>query len=436
MAPDYIEQQLNRLPEKIGRFGRRFFGLSNIPGISDELQIQYTTKCIVYDIYSPSPDNDVLFVVSGKKLEEMVERTLATIEIYRTLEEGGLEFEPGVYIDPDLIDQGVTNIALIHPVGAATMMTPCVRLPDSYFHVFFLVRTGEYLLVFGRRGNRYFFQRNSTSVYLKLPPKHIMAQNMAVAITWSLEDISISGYIGSPEKQGSRPKWEARSTDRKTDATVPPNMLYRWARQQLLLPSMNYDRPGQVFNVIIDALRTLNEEISRTGDIAGFWDEQREGKKITSLEPKREPIITRHIESRLRDITLQKNIDIMREIELGNSKLDLLFSAPLKDSNMVKICVEVKKAHADDLAHGLVIQLPEYMRRVGTDYGIYCVLYFGPEYPHKIKPSEERLENRVSGDLTEYDLQTLLNLTASSTPYRNLQIVVIDVSHKPSASRL
>lgn len=426
MDPDYIDQQLNRLPEKIGRFGRRFFGLN------DDLQIQYTTKSIVFDMNSPS-QNDVLFLEAGKDLEELVDRLLVTVEAYNTLEKGRLEFEPNVYIEPSLSDQGVTNVAVIRPVGAATMMAPCMHLPASYFHIFFWVRASGYLLAFGRKGNRYFFQRNSTSVYLKLPPKHIMAQNMAVAITWSLEDISISGYVGSPEKQDGRPKWEARSTDRKTDATVPPNTLYRWARQQLLLPSINYDRPGQVFTVIIDALRTLNEEISRTDDIAGFWDEQREGKKIKRLEPKREPIITRHIESRLRDITLQKNINILREIELGNSKLDLLFSAPLKDSSAVKICVEVKKAHADDLVHGLAVQLPEYMRRVETDYGIYCVLYFGPDYPHKVKQFEEQLSDVP---VTDLNLDSLLNLTVSRLPYRNLNIVVIDVSHKPSASRL
>lgn len=431
MDPDYIEQQLRRLPEKIRGFTRRYFQLN------DDIQIQYTAKSILFDVNSNSPANDVLILESGKRLDELIEKTSTMIKAFSTLEDRSLEFETDVYIDPDLVEQGVTNVAIIRPAGAATMMAPCVPLPSSYFHVFFLVKTGGYLLAFGRRGDRYFFRRNNTSVQLPFPPRHLMAQDMAVAITWSLEDISISGYVGSRGKQGKRPRWESRFTDRKTDATVPPNSLYRWARRQLLLPNVDYSTPGQVFSVIIDALRTLNEEISITGDIGGFWDEQREGKRIKKLEPKREPIITRHIESRLRDITLQKNVDIMRESQLGNSQLDLLFSAPLRDGTTAKICVEVKKAHADDLVHGLSVQLPEYMRKVGTDYGIYCVLDFGPDYPPSIRQFEQQLNSGAAiNNLAELDLHTLLNLTSSRLPFRNLVPVVIHVSPRPSASRL
>lgn len=338
MDPEYIDQQLNRLPENIGRFGRRFFYVDRI----GDPQIQYTTKTVVFDIYSPSPDNDVLFVVSGKNLEEMVERTLATIETY-TLGERGLELEPGVYIDPDLIDQGITNIGLIRPFGMISMMAPCVRLPKSFFHIFFLVKTTGYLLAFGRRGDHYFLRRNNSTVKLFFPPNSQATDQMAVAVTWSLEDISISGLAASPDEAGTKTRQIRISRDRKTDPTVPPNTLYTWARRQLLLPTIFYDRPGELFNVIMESLHGLNDEIARTDDIAGFWDEQRQGNKTIKRIPKREPTITKHVESRLRDITLQKNIDIHREIELGSSKLDLCFSAPLSHKETAKICVELKK---------------------------------------------------------------------------------------------
>lgn len=412
---DYIEQQLNRLPEKIDLFGRRFFRFE------DNLQIQYTMRGVEFNIHSPAQGNDILFVEAGQELERLIEQTLVTIETYNTLNNAKGKFEPGVFIDPNLIDQGVTNVALIRPTGAATMMAPCVHLPASFFHAFFLVRASEYLLAFGRKGNRYFFQRNDTSVYLNLPPRHMMAQNMAVAITWSLEDISISGYIGSSDRQDGRPKWEARSTDRRTDATVPPNTLYRWARQQLLLPTVNYKRPEQLCNVILEALRTLNEEITITSDIAGFWDEQR-GRNRTHV-PKREPVITRHIESRLRDITLQRNIDILREVQFGNSQLDLLFSAPLENGPTAKVCVEVKKAHADDLVHGLSVQLPEYMKRVGTDYGIYCVLDYGIDYPHKLSQFETHISDPNFLSSIGDNLEVLLNSVIRKMPYRHIHVV-------------
>ncbi len=257
---------------------------------------------------------------------------------------------------------------------------------------------------------------------------------MAVAVTWSLEDISISGLAVSPDEAGTKTRQIRISSDRKTDPTVPPNTLYTWARRQLLLPTIFYDRPGELFNVIMESLHGLNDEIARTDDIAGFWDEQRNGNKTIKRVPKREPTITKHVESRLRDITLQKNIDIHREIELGSSKLDLCFSAPLSHKETAKICVELKKVHADDLIHGLVEQLPDYMRRTGTDFGIYCILYFGSEYPPIYSQFKEYFPEGIDPNL-QTNYETLLSLILARLPYKHVRIVVLDVSRKPSASQ-
>lgn len=428
-----VAEQLRKLPEKIGRYVRRF---AHVNGL---MTIQYSTNGF-FDFGSDAiqTDNDVLVAESGENLPELVRTVQDNIAAWKIIEARNLDFEPDVYIDPQLRDQGVTNVALIRPFGVATTVAPCIWLPLDYFHIFFMVKAVNYLLAFGRRGDHYFLRRNNSIVRLKFPPRRLGCEDMTLAITWSVEEIAISGYTESNQQQAGTKRQGLRSKDRVTDPVSPPNTLYTWARRQLLLPSTSYDRPGQVFDVIMDALRTVNEEISRTDDIAGFWDEQREGNRIKKLEPKREPTITRHIESRLRDITLQKNIDIAREIELGSSKLDLLFSAPMDSGNTAKICVEVKKAHADDLVHGLAVQLPEYMRRVETEYGIYCVLYFGTEYPHKLRQFKPYMpEHYPEGEEgIESNLELLLSSVCVRLPYKNVRIVMIDVSRKPTASNL
>lgn len=437
---NFIDRQIERLPAKIGQFIRRFAYLSD-----GSCVVQYTTKGFYLSDTdqdtSEAPENDVLYSEEGEDVEEVVGKILVKIELDRRLDKVGKISTPFVYIDEELIDQGVTRISMIRPTCTATMMAPCKPLPPSYSHVYFLVQAEDYTLAFWRQGNRYFFRRNDVCVCLPIPsPRAIKAQKMAVAVVWRLNEIGVTGYLASSERKGPKPEWEARSRDwKETFPTIPPNSLYVWARKRLLISRRTYVRPGEVFNVVIDALQALNEDVSITSDSAGFWDEQREGNRIVKLIPKREPIITRHIESRLRDITMQKNIDIMREVEVGNSILDLLFSAPLASGSTVKVCVEVKKAHARDLAHGLSVQLPEYMRRLGTDFGVYCVIYFGEDYQHQVEPFEELIKNLGSDSNTELyrsNLGTLLNVTLSSLPFRNLVTTLIDVSRRPSASQM
>lgn len=426
MLPDSYEAELNKLPESVDGFPRRF------AAINGEFFIQYTVDGMYGLFGRPS---DVLIMAQGRDLSELIKRVQAILKFRQALEHTNRDDETEIYIDPHLEDDGISNIGIIRPAGMITMNVPCVQMPQSFIHIFFLVKTKGYLLAFGRRSDHYFFQRNRAVVKLHFHPESSATDNMAVAITWSLEDISITG-LARPEFSSPNTLKAQRFTERKTDPTVPPNSLYAWARKQLLLPATKYERAGQVFNIIIDSLNKLSDEINITDDIAGFWDEQRNGNKTVKRIPKREPTITGHVESRLRDITLQKNIDIAREIQLGNSKLDLLFSAPLQSGETTKICVELKKAHANDLVHGLVKQLPEYMRRVGTDFGIYCVLYFGDDYKVNLGQFEQYVSKKTIETVSQNNVDVLLGITLSRLAHQNIRIVILNVSPKPSARNL
>lgn len=341
----------------------------------------------------------------------------------------GSEFrglESSVYIDDDVRRQGATVFSLIRPMGSMTATVPPSRLPANLFRVYFWVQSDDYVLAFWQKDERFVLFRNGSHVELLEPG---INAPFVIAISWKDDEIGIAGHVRFEGGTGRKKEYK------QTLPVVPPNGLYTWARRELLLPSRTYATPGDVLNVVASAFQKLGDEISRLNDTAGFWDECREGHKVTTVVPKREPLVTRHIEGLLRDVTLQKGINIHRELELGNSKLDLLMSAPLANGEMCNICVEVKKAHAKDLAHGLCEQLPEYMRRLGTDHGVFCVLSYGQKYPHQVAPfAKYGLPPDLSAPFTE-DTSLLLNLAKRARGLKHIVSIVLDVSVQASASK-
>jgi hypothetical protein len=92
--------------------------------------------------------------------------------------------------------------------------------------------------------------------------------------------------------------------------------------------------------------------------------------------------------------------------------------------------VEFKLAHSDDIAHGILVQLPEYMARVGTDYGIYCVLDFGAAHPYS--RSKFKIPNF---DDASAPLDFILPIAAAETGRPYLRPLIVDVSRKVAPSK-
>jgi hypothetical protein len=68
---------------------------------------------------------------------------------------------------------------------------------------------------------------------------------------------------------------------------------------------------------------------------------------------------------------MNERIDIAPILQGRINKTDLI--------GPENVCLEFKVAHAPDLAHGIEKQLPEYMARRATDFGVFGVLSFGDE---------------------------------------------------------
>jgi hypothetical protein len=117
---------------------------------------------------------------------------------------------------------------------------------------------------------------------------------------------------------------------------------------------------------------TVKEYIEQHSCWEFLWEES---LKHPKPEPRAHPLIN----SYLRSILELKGIRISAEVETGNGAIDFLCSYTTTRNDVLKVCVEVKNAHADGLEDGITLQLPAYMKAEQTRHGIYIVLWYKNE---------------------------------------------------------
>lgn len=250
----------------------------------------------------------------------------------------------------------------------------------------------------------------------KIDRTHVFILNVA----WGTELLR----IGVSDREGHREQ------EIKTPICFPPNSLKDWARRESLIPTVFYETAFDFFETVFAQFQQLNEKIKDTNAINGFWNIQYNGSKIVSRKPKRETDIHPQIRLLLYDIEILKNIQIIPEYPIGSGQLDFLITGSTSDGKTISVCVEFKLAHSSDIAHGIQMQLPEYMNRRGTDFGIYGVLDFGEEY--KPDTSKFVIENFKS---ESNSLDFILPIAASKTGRAFLKTIIFELSKRPSPSK-
>ncbi len=219
----------------------------------------------------------------------------------------------------------------------------------------------------------------------------------------------------------------------ETPITFPPSSLREWARQQLILNPCGYNSCQGVYLTVYEYLQDLRDKIISTNAINGFWDKNYNGSKLLSSKPKREVDIHPQIRLLLDNLDIIKGIQVIPEYKSGAGSIDFLLTARnINNKSFFHICLEVKHAHSSDLLNGIKIQLPKYMDTINTDFGIYCVLYFGSEYKY-----DKNLFKTIDTDNCDYkddDLEYLLML--SNDTFKNIRPIVLNVSKKTPPSKL
>lgn len=175
---------------------------------------------------------------------------------------------------------------------------------------------------------------------------------------------------------------------------LPPNILFRWAREQNLIKTETYDTEELFRNKIHSILLSINDKLMNAGNYDAFWNISYSGSKIIDRLPKREIEAQPTFKSLIDDQIYMSSIDIISEYESSVGRLDFLFIGRLTNGGSVYFCVEFKNAHSSHIDEGLLVQLPKYMETRKATYGAYCVLnYKGENFlePSKIEDIEKYL---------------------------------------------
>lgn len=112
--------------------------------------------------------------------------------------------------------------------------------------------------------------------------------------------------------------------------------------------------------------KTIKKSIELGGLHSLLWNDS---------EPKKEVEAQKLIYNQIRFIAEMKGIQISRETVSANGSLDFFFQYT-KDSNSLRVCVELKNAHHQNVDKGISTQLPEYIKDTGNRDGIYLVLWY------------------------------------------------------------
>lgn len=140
---------------------------------------------------------------------------------------------------------------------------------------------------------------------------------------------------------------------------------------QIPNPSEYLDSHNDLKDFILDILvNTLDKEITLKGSYINFWRDK------SCKTPKDEVEIHPYICNTIENFCKVKGINLAREVRHANGSVDILFSYTTKDNRILKVCVEVKKAHHKDILTAIKTQLPMYMESAETHVGIYLVVWF------------------------------------------------------------
>jgi internalin A len=177
--------------------------------------------------------------------------------------------------------------------------------------------------------------------------------------------------------------------------------------------STNEDLKNYIFSLMTNI---LENEIKMKGGYINFWRDQK------CSEPKNEVEFQPYISNTIDSYCKIKGIQLSREVREANGSVDILLSYTNADQEILKVCVEIKKAHHDDIETAIKTQLPEYMKSAGTDSGIYLAIWL--KNKNFFQPTKYKSEN---------DLNEAIKQNNPST--NNILIKIINCCKRVSPSK-
>jgi len=311
----------------------------------------------------------------------------------------------------------ITSRDLIKAEGTILLVVNGSQIGGHTSGILFRLVSESYYFEAGFTGTQFYIARNHDKLEMNLQSTYKPTCWLRAFATWSPTELSLDYGLINAEEIGCRKKVL------KTSITFPPNSLINWARTESIAPVTTYGSV-EIFNeVVTSSMQSIQDKVSSISLCNPFWDISYDGPKIVSKSPKRETDIHPTIHALLFDIALAKNLQIAPEYPVAGGRLDFLVSGVLDAGQIANVCIEFKHAHSKDLLHGLLRQLPDYMRAKGCNFGLYCVMYF------KGEDFEEPKDNDYN------QLEVVLNGEKISAGLSNIRIIILDFSHKKTPSK-
>ena len=231
-------------------------------------------------------------------------------------------------------------------------------------------------------------QRNESLLSLSLHPLILPNRKIRILAMWTQSALILDCGTSAEHRMRS---------EMATGPVAPPLELIRWARKRNLVEVSSYVDEIQFRERVYSCLNSINSKISEAAAHKSFWNFIYDGNTIVSRSPKKEVELQPLIHCLLSDQMLLSSIEVIPEHTTSAGKLDFLFVAHVKGRGLRKLCAEFKLAHSVDLEHGLIVQLPRYMKVSEAKYGAYCVLNFkGTWFDQPSKPEKANLEFYLS----------------------------------------
>jgi hypothetical protein len=418
-------------PNTLSRAGVATVALSNVPAFAIRVDIYSVAREVLIQVGKAdnTPPSWGMFLLPGEfdpsgahEFEvhftkwEIVQVKMDNLDLNATQKMNWQDgpISPIVEILPALKGHVVPR-DLIQAIGSFMVKI----VPQGEGLLFRAISVG-YLLEIGFTEQSFYILRNNDR--LETP---IKSGNIICFAEWHPTHLKAL-VLANSEARLSDPELVARETKTlQTSTTIPPYSLVDWARKLSIVPMATHASQVDFNQTVTDSLLSIPDKVATLGLQNAFWDRTYEGKKIVSQRPKSEPDIQPTIHGLLYDICLAKNIQVSREYVVAGGQLDFLFSGHLNTGSTVEVCVEFKHAHSQDISHGLLEQLPAYMRAKGCDFGLYCVMYFkDTEFS---KPQKYANAN---------DLFLALNQERLSVGLTNIRVLMMDFSHQKPPSKL
>lgn len=258
---------------------------------------------------------------------------------------------------------GISISALLSNTGSFHVLIS----PGSHGELFRLEGKGYKFILWVNEGTVY-FKRNQ---YLATRPISFPDRHYHINVSWKFDVFQLA--VWSNDEVGKKDVCETVATPGNIHV---PNGLVTWARQKHKLPQHSFGSVPEVLSVLIEAKMQIEQRIRDSNMFSLFWDYDRNSKSQNLPKPKREPQSFGGFLGLLQDDSVLKGYEVVPEGNASSGSVDAHVIASLTEGGQAKIAIEAKNAHSPDLEHGLTDQLPEYMRAIDADHGIYFALLY------------------------------------------------------------